>query len=215
MKNKIYVVGNSGFNYLNWLIPMGFKLTNNLEEAGTIFFTGGSDVSPVLYGEKIGSRIGDNPERDEYESEIYNQCKDKNKIGVCRGGQFLTVMSGYRIVQHMSHPWTHDTHTNDGKVLESTSTHHNQFLLRPSGIVPALDFNLIGWAKKLSPYHLDGNDNDYNFGNDYKEPEIVVYNDKENNTKSLAIQMHPEMFDLNHPTIAYLQNLVRKEKLID
>lgn len=205
-KKKIYVV-NGGMYYASWLIPLGFKLTNNRDEADLVFFTGGSDVTPAFYGEKEGAYVSCDPERDTEEAKEFAFFRQKHvpMIGVCRGGQFLTAMNGGKMCQHMSHPSRHETIMFDGKRLESTSTHHNQFIIDPkvTGLKEKEDFELLGWAENLSPFHLNGEDKDYNFPKDYKEPEIVFYP----KSNALSIQMHPEFFDLEHETVKYLQKL--------
>ena len=205
-KEKTVFVVDGDESYANWLLPIGYKLVGSPELATLLFFTGGPDVSPFLYGENVGSRTWSDKNRDLYELDIFNKFPKTNKIGVCLGGQHLTVFNGYKLVQHMNHPGRHPTITLDGQVLESTSTHHQQFLLQENGLVKSSKYTLLGWAEKLSPIHLNGDDEDYRFPQDYKEPEIVLY--ENDNCKSLAVQMHPEFFPNNHPTVTYLQNLV-------
>lgn len=66
-----------------------------------ICFTGGADVSPELYGEK-NTHSHTNPARDRYEQDVFNTFFPKGSkfIGICRGGQFLNVMSGGKMIQH-------------------------------------------------------------------------------------------------------------------
>ena len=70
--------------------------------ADFICFTGGADVSPHLYGEKNEGLSHCDPKRDDREVAIYHAFFEKPKIGICRGGQFLNVMSGGKMKQH--HP---------------------------------------------------------------------------------------------------------------
>jgi hypothetical protein len=216
MKNKIKgkklcVVGSiySFGDYANWLTPLGFELTDDIENNDAYLFCGGSDVGTELYGEKKGDYIGDNPARDKYENEVFRKSGNKPKIGICRGGQYLNVKNGYRLIQHMSHPSLHDVYTYDNKVLEVTSSHHNQFYLEPNNLIKPSPFRLLAWAKKLSRYHFNGENKDYNFPKDYKEPEIVYYNSKSFGP-CLSCQMHQEWQPLNHPTVKYSQELVLK-----
>ncbi len=205
---KVFLVGGNQYDdYLNWIIPLGFEITENLNEANLIFFCGGTDVGANLYGERFASRTGCDPERDKYESKIFHDSGRTPKIGVCRGGQFLTVMNGYKLVQHMSHPAYHNIETIDGKTIAATSSHHNQFLLTPNNVRPASEYKLLAWCKKMSPIHLGEHDEDYHFPADYKEPEIVAYKSKEYGD-SLSIQMHPEWIGLENPTVKYCQNLL-------
>jgi len=205
MNNKTVYVVNGGYNDIEWT---GLKQTNDIESANAIFFTGGSDIQTSRYNEKRGKYISDNPERDEYEFDLFNKSKKNQlKIGVCRGGQHLTVANGFRLVQHMKHPGYHDVHTFDNKTILASSTHHNQFLLNPNNLIEPSKFTLLGWTNKLSPYHLNGENKDYNFPQDYKEPEIVLY-ESEKFGKSISIQMHPEFFEFEHDTNKYLRGLI-------
>lgn len=207
MNKKLYVAGGYD-NSVDWVLDLGFEHTKDLEKSDAIFYTGGSDISTYLYGENTGKRTFCNPERDKYEFHLFNHCADKLKIGVCRGGQLLTVANGYKLVQDSQHPHFHNISTFDNKVLYASSTHHQQFLLQPNNLMKPAEFKLIGWANKLSNNHLDGDNKDYKFGKNYQEPEIVIYN-HEQFGKSIAIQMHPEFFDFDHPTVRYLQGLIK------
>lgn len=73
-----------------------------LDETDLICFTGGHDVSPELYGEANTYSLC-NPKRDEQEKEIYDwmlEC-EVPMVGICRGGQFLNVMNGGKMIQHL------------------------------------------------------------------------------------------------------------------
>lgn len=71
--------------------------------ADLVVFTGGSDVSPYIYGEEPAGARGCDPVRDEYEKAIFEVCKIKGTpmIGICRGGQLLNVLSGGRMIQDL------------------------------------------------------------------------------------------------------------------
>lgn len=80
---KVYVVGGATF-YASWI--KGFKITDNLEEAKIVLFTGGEDVDPSLYGKEKHPRTSSNIERDKKELEIFNKIRpDQLALGICRG----------------------------------------------------------------------------------------------------------------------------------
>lgn len=82
MHKKIYVVGNQ-IDYVNWI--ENCEIVDHPEKADILFFTGGEDVTPELYGEKVGSYTYSNLKRDVFELNIFDKYINKHKIGVCRG----------------------------------------------------------------------------------------------------------------------------------
>lgn len=206
-KYKIFMVGNSR-GYASWF-PLPFEFTNNPEKADIAWWIGGADVDPAIYGEKTGSRTYVDKNASEYELEMWNYFGNKNnvlKIGVCKGSQNLCCFNGGKMVQHSTHPNYHCISTNDGQILSCISTHHQQGLLLQefTGLKENLDYELIAWAENLSPFHLNGKDQYFNFPKDYREPEIFWFP----GTKSLCFQSHPEMMKINDPFVKYCQKLV-------
>jgi gamma-glutamyl-gamma-aminobutyrate hydrolase PuuD len=131
--NKVFIV-ESGREYRNMFEKAGWKVTNKPNEATLVCFTGGSDVSPSFYNEHKHPYSSINPQRDEEESNFFFHTK-KNSIpmvGICRGGQFLNVMNGGRMYQHVEgHCGDHymqDQITKDCILV--SSTHHQ--MMRPS-----------------------------------------------------------------------------------
>ena len=199
---KVYVIWGGDGN-ARWLEPLGFTPTSNYEAADLALFTGGEDIAPSFYNELPGRCTYTNRERDKTELIAYNYFKERGVpfVGICRGGQLLTAMAGGKLVQDSNHPGSHIIHTYDGQELRTNSLHHQQFLVEPSitGLVEGEDFKIIAWTNKLSKYHLDQYDQDYNFPADYKEPEIAIYP----KIKGFAIQWHPEMMDVESPAVQY------------
>jgi len=214
MKRKIYVVGNST-DYANW---MQGKLTKDLEKADLVCFTGGEDVSPNLYGEPKHYTTGCNPDRDQYESQIFKQALALKKpmIGICRGSQFLCVMNGGKLVQHQENKFSmHKFMTiepsstagieNAITEYEITSTHHQA---QYPWNLKEKDYVVLGWTENLSKFHLNGEGKEIVNG-------IVPFNQECENvyypkTKCLGIQGHPEWMSEIHPTVKYLQNQLDK-----
>lgn len=201
---KIYVVGHSK-NYASWIKDA--SLTDDMKEADIVLFTGGEDVSPILYGEKEGRFTSTNPMRDAIEQKEFTKAWDLEKpmIGICRGSQFLCVMAGGRLVQdqqnkHYVHPIT----TNDGKELHITSTHHQA---QYPYDLDDVDFELIGWTENTSKYHLNGDDKEIS-DQPFKEVEIAYYS----KINALCIQGHPEYDRMSEypDTLEYLNGLISK-----
>lgn len=104
-----------------------FTVTDELQEADIVCFTGGEDVDPSLYLHKTHYSTYSNPSRDKEEYQIYNRAKDKNipMVGICRGGQLLNVLEGGTMYQDVTN------HANaghraiiDGDMVYVSSTHH-------------------------------------------------------------------------------------------
>lgn len=202
---RIYVVGNSN-EYTNWMEGV---ITKHLENATLVLFTGGEDVDPGLYDEPIHPRTGFNRTRDNKEVEVFNKAQELGIkcIGICRGSQFLCVMSGGKLVQHQENPlFVHNIETFDGKVIPITSTHHQA---QYPYVLPSDSYKLLAWSKGISNVHEDGNQKELPLPNN-KEAEIVYYK----HTDCLAIQGHPEMMvrhgDKFSLSLNYLKLLLTK-----
>ncbi len=122
------------------------------EEFGLVCFTGGEDVSPELYGhENLQSH--NNIERDKRETLIFEMAR-KHEIpmtGICRGSQFLNVMCGGTMVQHLVRHHggnRHGCETYEGESFEVTSSHHQMIVPGPGG-------EILAWAhERLDPDDL-------------------------------------------------------------
>lgn len=158
----------------------GWEVSKTHEGVDLICFGGGDDVSPGLYNE--ANRYSHcNVQRDLYCMFLWNYANLNNIpcVGICRGGQFLNVMNGGKMIQHFEgHLGSHSIQVDamDGcyKVLV-TSTHHQVMVPSDSG-------ELLGWANK-----------------DLNQVEIVYYDgDWKHNTGSLCFQPHPEYVGVDH-----------------
>src|SRR5690606_5736000 len=126
-KKKFNLIVDEGFNsdYLSFLknvihvgkitemgsIDLDTPVPININKNTMLVFTGGHDVDPALYGEPVGEYTSCNKKRDILESTIYSCYRNFPKIGVCRGAQFLTVMNGGGLIQHVNnHTTSHNCH---------------------------------------------------------------------------------------------------------
>lgn len=200
---KCVYIEQSSFHYQMLFIKLGFTTVSDPDRADLICFTGGADVSPYLYGDKQHELTGNNAVRDEKEKRLFEAAQKNGTpcVGICRGGQFLNVMSGGRMYQHVekhmnSHYLTdHET----GEVVYISSTHH-QMMLPGNGAQIVATSNLNGkreWfdgvvAKK------DVADEDY---------EVVFYP----HTQSLCFQPHPEFTGEDYePMAQYFKRLIQR-----
>ena len=92
------------------MFGVGVKEFNWVDVPDLMIFTGGEDISPELYGQENYASYN-NVSRDRVEIEVYNFCLEENipMFGVCRGHQFLNVMLGGELIQHIEppHPGNH------------------------------------------------------------------------------------------------------------
>ncbi len=164
-----------------------------------ILFTGGEDVNPSYYGERVGKFTSINKSRDAVETDMFRKYYvNIPKLGICRGAQFLTVMNGGKLVQHVENHGIGGTHSisfgegDSVKKLEMTSTHHQ--MMYPFNLKKGKDYILCAHSTRyLSPIYWDGENKDISIPDEFLEPEIVFYPE----SRSLAIQGHPESNVMN------------------
>lgn len=222
-KNKksnknIIIVGNSNNDYLTWLGKLdGFniktvtsledytKLVKKNESIDLVVFTGGSDVNPDYYGQNIGKYTHIDKERDIFEVNLWKRLPyNVLKVGICRGSQFATAMSGGSLIQHVNgHGGDHVISTKEGITLTMTSTHHQ--MMYPYELNKDR-FDLIAWSTYFkSDTYLNGKNEEIEIPTEFLEPEIVYYK----NTNALAIQGHPEFSSCNREASDYCLDLIR------
>ncbi len=172
-----------------------------------VVFTGGADVDPELYNEARGKYTMVNKDLDNTCLEIFHTLHRSSKfLGICRGSQFLTAMSGGSLIQHVSgHTKSHDIILGENnETIEVTSTHHQ--MLYPYTLNDK-QFNLLGWSKHFnSETYLNGKNQEWKLTKKFLEPEIVYYK----NTDALAIQGHPEFPNATRQFKDYTLNLVER-----
>lgn len=172
---KIHVIDNKP-EYVDMFLRNGYEVERRLLDADVLCFTGGADVSPDIYGEEQEPRTFCKPERDLKEQQIFHTYTGMKKIGICRGAQFLNVMSGGKLHQHVEgHGRTHiavDLRTR--REMPVTSTHHQMMRLAP-GANLLMSANVGHFDDKRKGY-LD------------QDIEAVWYD----HTQCLCFQPHPE-----------------------
>ena len=187
---KVYIE-NSDLYYDKMFKGRGWEVVRSPLEADLIQFTGGEDVDPSLYGEEKHSTTRSNPRRDSHESHLFRQVVGKIPLaGICRGGQFLNVMSGGRMWQHVDSHEEDDHRTNftgrhEEDDVKVTSSHHQ--MMRPSS-----EGEIIGVANRsnFKETATEGAPSQ-----PYEDVEAVYYP----NTNSLCFQPHPEWVGEDHP----------------
>lgn len=156
--------------------------TSNMKRVPNLLcFTGGMDINPQLYGEEPLIRTHVHPARDKQDLEIYKKFPNVPKVGICRGGQLLNVLSGGGLWQHVQN------HAEDHMVRDllfkdvvwCSSSHHQMMRPAPDGVVLGIS------TQKRSTIYLSSN---ANLKPPTVEPEVIWYE----KTNALCFQPHPE-----------------------
>jgi gamma-glutamyl-gamma-aminobutyrate hydrolase PuuD len=189
--------------------------TNN----SCLIIWGGGDISPSLYGQHPCSRttaLAQLSIRDAIEVRLASKAIKMGIpiIGICRGAQIMCALAGGKLIQDVKgHGQTHRIKTDDGKVLTTTSLHHQ--MMFPWEVK---NYNLIAWTDGLrSPFYIEGaslcskQEDDVlvtfppQIELEHYEPEIVYFSD----VKALCIQGHPEFIaNEEHEFVKYCKELI-------
>lgn len=178
------------------------QMANSLDDADLVVFTGGPDVDPFYYGEVPleGYHWGDEG-RDAADIGAYLHCLDAGipMTGICRGAQFLAVMNGAKLWQHIDgHNGGHamwDVKCSQ-RLMNVSSVHHQAVMQGAEGMeLIAIDPRPVDrWtaSKKGEPIHSKGSIVEAFF---FRE------------TCCIGVQGHPEYADYNRYSQWYLELL--------
>lgn len=198
---KVAIVGSCGHcQYAQMFTKEGWEVVTSVQDADLVQFTGGEDVSPELYGAERHHTTHNNPTRDAFEKAVFDKCIELGKpmAGICRGGQFLNVMSGGSMWQDVDGHATHKGHymldIHSFEVVHVTSTHHQ--MMRPSA-----EGKVFGVASE-STYR----ENVHSIKDPFTDDVEVVYY---KGTNCLCFQPHPE-FNGADSTRAYYFELIER-----
>lgn len=202
---KVYIVGGGQSNFLPFF-PMGATLTENIGAADVVLFTGGPDVSPELYNETYHPSTVCSTGRDLYDMNKWNVVADHPvlKVGICRGAQFLCVMNGGTLWQHVDNHQRWHNITTEEDCFRVSSTHHQ--MMREVGDGKILAYSRETTIKQDDSSNFVQGDANHDLGDIFLDPEVVHWED----TNSLSVQYHPEYMDANSAGVEYFQQLVRK-----
>ena len=176
--DKVFVEQGSsgdGVQVVSMFKEEGWEIVSEPYEADLVCFVGGADVSPILSNEP-NTNSNCNANLDLQSVYLFQQAMLNGipMVGICRGGQFLNVMSGGKMIQHIPNHGIFGTHvvnieseqesTFNNVSFEATSTHHQ-------GMIPSciLYSSLLGTS--------EDNIN-----------EVILYED----VSVLCFQPHPE-----------------------
>lgn len=168
-------------------------LLENPEKISLVLFTGGEDVHPEFYGGKDSNICMTNIQRDRFEKKVFEFCKDHDikMTGICRGFQFLNVMCGGFMYQHITnhagpHHGTYFKY--DGKIRVVTSTHHQLVGLSDTAIP-------VAWsAPRRSEIYIGPN------GHKIEKPVHEIESAIFPHDNAMGVQYHPEMLSKSDST---------------
>lgn len=155
------------------------------DDADLVVFAGGEDVNPIYYDEEPHPQCRFSSQRDERDTIVYAHCLEKGipMLGICRGAQFLHVMNGGKLYQHIdNHVGDHPMYDVKSQVIidKVSSVHHQSCIPNPAGgmeILGTTQQSRTRWKNKT----------DKNVGI-LEDVEAFFYRD----TCCLGIQGHPE-----------------------
>jgi len=202
----------SSLDYVGYLkekyevIVHKIKDVTNPKDIDLVLFTGGEDVDPGIYNQNTGKRTHINKSRDKKEMDTFYKFQNHSfMLGICRGSQMMTVLSGGKLIQHVEgHCKDHSMIVRGSMRYNITSSHHQ--MLYPFDLNEK-DYELIAYSEFYqSKTYLNGDNEEIELSKDFLEPEIIYYK----NTNALCIQGHPEWSHCERRTSTMCLNLIDK-----
>ena len=192
----VHIVG--GFpSYISLFEEQGWSVVDSIEDADLVQFCGGEDVWPGRYKEQKHENTNFNLQRDRYEKAMFDLALefDCAIAGICRGAQFVHVMNGGTLYQHVDNHALRNGHyctleeehrdLSPNRLLCS-STHH-QMMREGEGVV-------VLYAKQSTVKH--GQTGALCAEEHFVRDVEAVYHEK---TRSFCYQPHPEYHMIGNP----------------
>lgn len=206
--HDVFIAEGGDPDYQLLFAKAGFRIVPSVEAADIVCFTGGWDVNPNLYGEEVIAETSFSLDRDSSDMKVWRAAKDKFKVGICRGGQFLNVMNGGKMWQDVDmHGRPHDLIDQfTGRQVKVSSTHHQMF--RPAqGFISVAEAREANYKKSETQSWRLKNDSS-KLDNYFKRDFEVLFYPK---TRSLCFQPHPEFQeDGNRDCRNYFYSVLRR-----
>jgi len=171
-----------------------------------VMFTGGHDVTPAFYGAReVHPQTISHVHRDIQEKAVYEHCRQHGiaMFGICRGSQFLAVMLGQQLHQHIEHHGLNGTHLaypvapdaidagvgpgEPAKPFPVTSTHHQAVVSPDNPVHKSFVVVLMGENHQVA----------------------AVEGWRYNRYPIAAVQYHPEYMDVESEGFQYYLDLLR------
>jgi GMP synthase-like glutamine amidotransferase len=219
---KILMVNDHAPSYFRPFMHLGLECTrvhglleHDPDSIALVVFTGGSDVTPDLYGKDKHPRTYNSEDRDMEETELFGIAEAAGipMAGICRGAQFLCVMAGGSLVQDITdhaggnHSVMARWPGEPGPRQISVNSSHHQ--MQYPYDLPEDTYEVL--ARSVEPlsrhYALDDkvNISVADAGALLKsEPDVVMYH----SIKALGAQYHPEWMREDTEGFLYFKALV-------
>lgn len=207
--NNVYQkVNEANLNSIsnNGGIPIMLPITNDdalieryLEIVDGIFFTGGEDINPLIFGEEPINGLGDiEYDRDEFEVRLYKKAAVKNMpmLGICRGMQLMNVAAGGTVYQDI-YSQRPSTNNHSPKFTFGGNEYHSIMINEDSKIYKIFNCTVI---KANSYHHQAVKDiaNDYQ-ATAFAKDGIVECIESTNLNFAVGVQWHPEVMYKKYP----------------
>jgi gamma-glutamyl-gamma-aminobutyrate hydrolase PuuD len=207
---KVFIVSNYGTEYTDMFLAAGWEVVDTMSSADLVQFTGGSDVTPSLYGQHAHFKTYNQPARDAFEVLQFKAAQKAGlpMAGICRGGQFLNVMCGGSLWQHVEgHCGPHLAQYTTGSEIRDimvSSTHHQMIIPinNPKKYELLMSARQEGIKEKCGGTHQSSKQV-IKMAKDKKDVEALFYHEK----KCLCFQPHPEFAGLKRLAALYFEYL--------
>lgn len=192
---RIFIEGNCfRAGIVTMFMMAGCIAASSVEEADLVVFSGGSDISPSLYGQQRLPCTHPDKERDDRCVRIMDDCLTNGipMFGICRGMQFLHAMAGGELYQDVRNHGggNHNIITNTQEVFAASSIHHQMCKEDPMICLPlayaaesGLGATYVSWVKTY------GRNEKYSDG--HRDLEAAAYP----RMRAFAVQGHPELLN--------------------
>jgi putative glutamine amidotransferase len=183
----------------------GCSKAKSIDKADLVVFPGGADVNPKIYGQPKHTLTRFNEERDKNETEVFIHCLKNGipMVGICRGAQFLHVMQGGNLYQHVNnHQSPHAMYdVEQGLTFERVPSTHHQMVRFDENLNMQVIAHSVGISnvRFTDPLRADR-------GLDHQDIEAVWYP----NNCILTVQGHPEYMGFARYTNWFLKLIENK-----
>lgn len=192
---RVYIEGNCFRSGIVQMFMMaGCIAAPSVEEADLVVFSGGSDISPGLYGQQCLPVTHFDAERDKECVKIFDICfkNDIPMFGICRGMQFLHAMAGGELYQDVQNHGgsNHSITTNTHEEFMASSIHHQMCKEDAAICVPLAYATVKGRGSRYVSWVKTYGRNE-KYADHHNDLEAAAYP----RIRAFAVQGHPELLN--------------------